>query len=147
MSDDERLHEPLSRVVFTAVGLLVIGALATMGSLVRIGARIVCVTDVSGGDVSAGVLAHTLRPGVTATAGDVTYCAAPDAGQRVWYTLTALPSALLFVAIVLMLARLLRRARRDGVYTPSTVRLVHGLGSLLIVGSIACGVLQSLAQV
>jgi len=54
----------------------------------------------------------------------------------VWYTLTTLPSTVWFVAVLVLLFRLFRRANRDGIYTIATVRGLQILGWLVIAGAI-----------
>ena len=69
----------------------------------------------------------------------------PDVGQRLWYTLTLLPSALLFGGALLLAYRLIRGAERDGIFTVATAARLRTLGWFLLIGGLAKMVVETVA--
>lgn len=94
--------------------------------------------------VPAGVTAH---PGTSINiTGTVQACAEhPGFGQRVLYTAGTLPSTLLWACILFLLWRLVRTAGRTGPFTMPVAAAMRRLGWLVIAGSAAVAVVQSLA--
>ncbi len=69
----------------------------------------------------------------------------PDVGQRLWYTLTLLPSALLFGGALLLAYRLIRGAERDGIFTVATAARLRTLGWFLLIGGLAKMAVETVA--
>jgi hypothetical protein len=95
---------------------------------------------------TAGPLAH-LRSGVTSGGGQVLLCAShPTAGQRVLVSLTQVPEIALYLAVVLLLAQLLRGIRAAGPFAVTVARRLRFLGWFVLAGSLVVAVGQSVAQ-
>jgi Protein of unknown function (DUF2975) len=73
-------------------------------------------------------------PGLPADARVQLTLAHPTTGQRGWELLAGLPSLALVVVALVLLRRLVGRARRDDPFTATTVRGFRTLGGVLIVG-------------
>ena len=83
------------------------------------------------------------QPGTTlGGSGDLQACVAhPTAGQWALYALTAAPGVLLWVSVLLMILRLVRRAAEHGPFTPQAARLMVRLGWLILAGCVVVGAL------
>lgn len=88
-----------------------------------------------------------LRPGASSgTGGTVPVCVMnPTAGQRALEILTAAPSPLLYLAIVLLVLQLLTVIRRQGPFAMLVVRRLRFLAWFLLIGSVAVTVGQNIA--
>jgi hypothetical protein len=110
----------------------------------------ICVQEPIGGTVDPGAsfLPHDTRAGVDTYRIGYSYCTSnPVMAQRVWYTLTKLPTALLFAAVIMILFRLVRGAAREGIHTNDTARRLRVLGWVLIAGSVLAPIAQDAASV
>jgi len=95
---------------------------------------------------TAGPLAH-LRPGVTSGGGQVLLCAShPTAGQRLLVALTVVPEVAFYLAVVLLLARLLGGIRSAGPFAVTVARRLRFLGWFVLAGSLVVAIGQSVAQ-
>jgi Protein of unknown function (DUF2975) len=143
------------RVLLAFVALMVVcgvfGALTGSSAIMGFGnVASICVEEPVGGTVEPGepLLPHDLRAGVDTYRIGYAYCASdPDLPQRVWYTLTLLPTAALFAAVLVILFRLVRGAARDGIHTNGTARRLRGLGWVLITGSVLAPIAEDAASV
>jgi hypothetical protein len=86
------------------------------------------------------------RPGTSlGGSGDLQACVAhPTAGQWALYALTAVPGVLLWVSVLLMILRLVRRAAQHGPFTPQAAVLMVRLGWLILAGCVVAGDLRAL---
>jgi hypothetical protein len=88
-----------------------------------------------------------LRPGTTASAYTVQLCAShPTVGQRVLVFLTFVPNVAFYLAVILLLAQLLRTIRTDGPFALIVARRLYFLGWFVLAGSLIVAVSQSVAQ-
>ena len=153
-----KLTEPLETVtaVFGTLLIvaLVIGALLAVfgsGSLGGFGkAATVCATQ-PGISISstpgAQVQAFATRPGsslnlITPLQACATH---PGLGQRVLFTLTEMPTILVWGGVLLLIWLILRAARRSGPFTPEVAAAMRLLGWFIIVGAVAAAAVQGFA--
>jgi hypothetical protein len=88
-----------------------------------------------------------LRPGTAARPGTVTLCAShPTAGQRALAAMNWAPALALYLAVILLLAQLLRGARTAGPFAVTVARRLRFLGWLVLAGSVIVTAGQSLAR-
>ncbi len=158
--DMQRDKDPLSPLagwtylLLAALGLAVLcgvsWSITGSGSIMGFGnVGSICVDELTGGTADFGRRPppHDLRAGVEISTVGYSYCSsAPDAAQRIWYTLTMLPTTLLFAAVLLILFRLVRGAARDGIHTSGTARRLRVLGWVLIAGAVLAPQAQELAK-
>jgi hypothetical protein len=147
----------LATTTLTLVGLLagllllgVVAAILGHGSVGGFGDAQVCATN-SRTVVSAGsppLLSHGVRPGAYLSLNSpVQVCADhPGLGQRVLYTLTQLPSVLVWVVALLLLWRLMRVAARRGPLAVEVAGAMRFLGWFVLIGSVTAILLQGLAN-
>ena len=110
----------------------------------------ICVQEPIGGTVDPGepFLPHDIRAGIDTYRIGYSYCtSSPLLPQRVWYTLTVLPGAALFAAVLVILFRLVSRAAHDGIHTNGTARRLRLLGWVLITGSVLVPIAEDAASV
>jgi len=155
-----KLTEPLESVAWfylTLMGIAVLGGIGFTvfgsGTIGGIGHNpSVCVTQpytsYSSSDwtLSPDMGVHA-RPGSQLDVnGTVQACANhPGFGQRVLYTLTALPAVLLWAGVLLLVWQMIRAARRDGPFTPRVAVIMRRLGWFILAGSVIAGLIQNLA--
>jgi hypothetical protein len=95
---------------------------------------------------AAGPLAH-LRAGVSSGGGQLLLCAShPTTGQRLLVSMTWIPTVAFFLAVVLLLARLLRIIRSAGPFAVIVARRLRFLGWFVLAGSLLVTAGQSVAQ-
>ena len=113
------------------------------GSGVRRGAA--CVNTIDGLPLSASGQGWRARPGTSLGAtGDLQACVLhPTAGQWALLALTKVPSLLLWGAVLLMIARLVRHAAQRGPFTPRAATLMRQLGWLILAGCALVGALDT----
>lgn len=99
-------------------------------------------------ETGSGSTIANLRPQTSAaTTGQVSLCASqPTFGQRTLVTLTQFPAALLYLAILLLLWRLVRTIRRDGPFANLVADRLRFLAWFVLIGSAAVAAGQSVAQ-
>ncbi|HEX5995854.1 MAG TPA: DUF2975 domain-containing protein [Jiangellales bacterium] len=146
--------EPMATLVSVLLGLTGVGLVASavmtvvgIGSFMGFGELWVSV-DVPhvGGSTDLRPVPWSLHDGVEVnTTGYRLFTTHPDVGQRVWYTLTLLPSSLLFIGALLLMYRLIRGAERDGIYTAATARRLRTLGWFLLIGAVVKMVVEMVA--
>jgi hypothetical protein len=152
-----KLTEPLETITaFFATFLLLTlaaGAVLTLtgsGSLGGFGHTQICVTQPNtgyGGDNWTSHLGITHRPGTTVQInGTLQACALhPGTGQRMLYTLLSLPSSLVWMAVLLLLWRVIRAARQTGPFTVQAAVAMRRLGWLIIAGTAVAAAVQGFA--
>jgi hypothetical protein len=152
-----KLTEPLETITaFFATFLLLALAVGTAltlsgsGSLGGFGHGLICATQPHTGYGDSSWTSHlgiTHRPGTTITMnGTLQACALhPGIGQRVLYTLMSLPSSLVWVAVLLLLWRVIRAARQTGPFTVQVAVAMRRLGWLIIAGTAAATAVQGFA--
>ena len=149
--------EPLETVTaFFATFLLLtlaagmVFALTGSGSFGGFGHHPICATQPNTGYGGEGWSSHlgiTHRPGTAITMnGTLQACALhPGIGQRVLYTLMTLPSDLVWVAVLILLWRVIRAARQTGPSTAAVAVAMRHLGWLIIAGAAAAAAIQGIA--
>jgi Protein of unknown function (DUF2975) len=153
---DTKLTAPLGGAVkfiliLAAVLLAIVLIFAVFGKigLFGLGSGRACSgarTDGIAVTATAGPLAH-LRPGVTSGGGQVLLCTShPTAGQRLLVSLTQVPEIALYLAVVLLLAQLLRGIRTAGPFAVTVARRLRFLGWFVLAGSLVVAVGESMAQ-
>lgn len=151
---DRKLTQPLGGavkfiLVLAAVLLAVVLIFAVFGTieLGGLGSGPACsAVHLDGIAVTGPAVAH-LRPGATASGGTVSLCAShPTAGQRVLVGLTWIPAVAFYLAVIVLLGRLLRLTRSAGPFAVIIARRLRFLGWFVLAGSLVVVVGQSLAQ-
>jgi len=157
---NRKLTEPLetTTAIFgslfaAALALVVVATLVGTGTLGGLGHGQVCVTDPnigggSGANPFAGV--YAARPGaeLQPPTAPLSACALhPGFGQRLLYTLMAMPQILLWGGILLLLWRLLATARRGGPFTVRVAAAMRVLGWYIIGGAALAAAIEQLATV
>lgn len=129
---------------------VLVGAVTVVGSVAQ-----VAVTAFGGAGVPVDLPAHTLdgvagaypgAGGVTVTGDGTVEAAVPDpsVGQVLLSTSTWLPTVVLVVAMLALLVRILRDARRGDPFTTRTVRRLRVLAAVALVGGALVAVVESL---
>jgi hypothetical protein len=157
MLENRRATEPLATTAAAFGGLLIgLFLLVTVttiwgsGSFGGFGDAQVCATD-SSTSVSAAspaFLVHRVRPGAYLNLNSpVQACAAhPGLWQRVLYTLTSVPTALIWVGVLLLLWRLIRIAARRGPLALEVAGSMRFLGWFILAGSLVAITAQGVAN-
>lgn len=157
MVENRRATEPLATTaaVFSGLlmGLIAVVTVASIwgsGSFGGFGDAQVCATSrqTVTSEPSPAFLAHSVRPGAYLSLNSaVQACAAhPGLWQRILYTLTSLPSALLWVGVLLLLWRLIRIAARRGPLALEVAGSMRLLGWFVLAGSLIVIVGQGVAN-
>jgi hypothetical protein len=155
---DRKLTEPLWTVTGVFGGLIIaLAALAAVttligsGSFGGIGRRVaVCAiqpnTSYGGSDWTAH-LGVASQPGATISInGTLQACALHPSGyQRLMFTLTSAPSALVWAAVLLLLWRIVRTARLIGPFTLLVAARMRWLGWVVLLGALAAACAQGAA--
>ena len=156
-TDRQKLTEPLGTVTAIFGALMLVAAVAVVvmtlagpGSIGGFGNTRVCATQPNigyGGEHWASDPGVSARPGATISInGTLQVCAAhPTVGQRALETLITLPGGLVWGAVLFLLWRIIRTARRTGPFTVPVATEMRRLGWLLIAGSAAVGAVQGFA--
>lgn len=156
-TERQKLTEPLRFVTELFGGLLLVAVTAGLvlsvagkASIGGFGDATVCATQPNygySGDDWTRFQGIVSRPGASVSInGTLQACAVhPSFGQRVLFTLTSLPSTLVWGAVLFLLWRLMRTARRTGPFTVGVAATMRWLGWLIIVGSAAAGAAQGFA--
>lgn len=152
-----KLTEPLGTVtaffggflLFTAAALLVL-ALFRPVSFGGFGDSAICASQPNIGYSGENWTSHLgvgYRPGTSiAINGTLQACALhPGIGQRILYTLMSLPSTLVWAAVLFLLWRVIREARRTGPFTVPVAVAMRRLGWLIIGGTAAAAAVQGFA--
>jgi len=158
-SDEARrkLTQPLSGL-FSFIAVLLAGAAGAALLALALGAGGITVFGLGGGPACAtapinGVSVNSttelsgIRPGATAGTGStVSVCVQhPSAGQHALAFLTEAPNELLFLAILVLVLRLLVVVRRQGPFVAQVAGRLRFLGWLILAGGLAASVVQSAA--
>jgi hypothetical protein len=155
-----RLTEPLESVAWFYLTLMAIALLGGIGFTVFGSGSIggighdadVCATrpyttyNSSDWTLPPGMGLHA-RPGSQLMInGTAQLCADhPDFGQRVLYTLTDLPTFLVWAGVLLLVWQMIRAARREGPFTPRVAVVMRRLGWFILGGSLIAGLIQHLS--
>jgi hypothetical protein len=154
---DRRITEPLESIV-SGFGLLLILALLLgigfavfgAGSIGGFGRTIICATNhmTQVGGFPVTHLGIAAKPGaVLNLSAPLTACTAhPSFGQRVLYSLTTLPSRLVWLGVLVLLWRMLRIVSRRGPFTPAVASAMRLLGWFVLGGTLLASVIQGLAD-
>ena len=154
-----RLTEPLGSVTALFGGVLlltlaagIVSSLVTRGSLgdFGFGDGTICAAEPGagfGGTDWASNLGVAARPGVSISiSGTLQACAGhPSIGQRTMYFLMTQPGVLVWGAVLFLLWRTIRAARRTGPFTGQVAAAMRRLGWLIIAGSVAAAAVQGFA--
>lgn len=153
-----KLTEPLETITtvvgaFLAAGVavgLVSALLHKGGEFFAFGVHDLCATDSHisvGGSSVASDHFFTAKPGGWLNdVSNLTACTShAGIAQRLLYTLTTLPSFVLYAGIILLLWLMIRDARRSGPFTPRVAARMRFLGWFVILGAMAAATLQALA--
>jgi hypothetical protein len=85
---------------------------------------------------AASITMSGLKPGATGGVLNVQLCTDhPSVGQHLLETLNQAPAYLLFIGVLALLWRLIRDAKRHGLYTTRMAAQLRGIGWLLIIGA------------
>lgn len=155
---NRKLAEPLRSVTYIFGGLVlafaaitVLTTVAGSGSIGGFGRGrgLVCITQPNAwysGDWTAH-MGIAPQPGASISInGTLQACALhPSLYQRFLYTLTGLPSALVWAGVLLLLWRLVRIASRNGPFTVPVAAGMRRIGWLIIIGSLAAASAQGAA--
>jgi hypothetical protein len=96
---------------------------------------------------SGSVLMHMRPQTFASTNGQVSVCAnQPSLGQRTLTTLTEAPGTVLYLAILVLLWRLLRTVRKAGPFAILVARRLRFLAWFIVAGSLAVAAGESVAQ-
>jgi Protein of unknown function (DUF2975) len=157
MATDRRLTEPLRSVTYIFGGLLLafttiaaISAIAGAGTIGGFGRGPVCVTQPDswyGGDNWAAQFHIATQPGASVSINGALQACAPHPSfyQRLLYTLTGLPSVLVWAGVLFLLWRLVRAATLNGPFTGSIAVGMRRLGWFIIIGSLVAASAQGAA--
>jgi len=153
-----QVTEPLGRVTALFGSLLLalmtisaVLAIAGSGSFGGFGAgATICATQPNaqyGTGSAADYPSLAARSGVSVDViGTARVCALhPSISQRILYTLTDLPSLLVWGTVLLLIWLIIRQARRSGPFTVPVAVAMRRLGWLIIGGSAAAAALQGFA--
>ena len=157
-TSERKLTEPLSTVtgVFGALvlGLAAIGLVATLagsGSFGGLGRHVaVCATQPNtvygGSDWTASLRVAAQHGASVSVNGRLQACTLHPSGyQRLLYTLTSAPSALVWGAVLVLLWRLVRTARHIGPFTLLVAARMCWLGWVVLAGALAAAAAQGAA--
>jgi hypothetical protein len=154
---DRGLTEPLRSVTYVFGGLvLALAAITTIttftgaGTIGGFGRGPVCVTQPGswyGGSDWAPQFHIATQPGASVSINGTLQACAPHPSfyQRLLYTLTGLPSVLVWTGVLLLLWWLVRTATRNGPFTLPVATGMRWLGWLIIIGSLAAASAQGAA--
>jgi hypothetical protein len=157
MATDRRLTEPLRSVTYIFSGLLLafttiaaISAIVGEGTIGGFGRGPVCVTQPDswyGGDNWAAQFHIATQPGASISINGALQACAPHPSfyQRLLYTLTGLPSVLVWAGVLFLLWRLVRAATLNGPFTGSIAVGMRRLGWFIIIGSLVAASAQGAA--
>jgi hypothetical protein len=153
----QKLTEPLGTVTafFGGFLLLVVAAgvvftLMGSGSIGGIGHTDICVNQPSatygGSNWLQGMGLEARRGATLSMNGTLQACAShPGFWQRFLYTLTSVPSALVWGSVVFLLWRVIRAARKTGPFTVPVAVAMRRLGWLIIAGTAVAATIQAFA--
>ena len=156
MDEARRALRPLERVVAFFCGLILVGLVIQVGLVVTgqgsfLGLGDVVCLDVNpwSSDTFNGGHVHLtgLAAGVTTSVQAVNLCQAdPSTRERILYSIDENATWLFGVGLLFLLWRLLRHARREGVFVAAFARRVSALGLYVILGAAAVNVLGTWAE-
>jgi hypothetical protein len=154
----EQMTRPLRTVtgtfgvmLLTLVALLAVNAVAGRGFFLGFGRATLCVAQpyITYGN-SGWTTAHmgfVVHPGALLNVnGSVQACSTrPGTGQRILYTLTGLPSQLVWAFVLFLLWRLTRVIGGAGPFTAPVAKAMRRLGWVILAGTAAAELVQALA--
>jgi hypothetical protein len=131
-------------VLAAGLGLTIFGS----GSIGGLGDASVCATQGGTGSDSSWT-SHTFKakPGASIQVnGQIEACANhPSIGQRALYTLTDLPTLLVWPTVLFLLWRVMVIAGRTGPFTISVALAMRRLGWVILAGTVVATVIEALA--
>jgi hypothetical protein len=138
-------------LVGTLMALDVADAVFGSGDVFGIGGGSETCIEVRNGDVpvpqSGDNVVLGAENGVRSSTSAVWICDdSPAFGQRLLGTIEQLPSFLVFVGALLLAARLIRGATRDGIFTRSVAGRLRTLGWFVLAGELLASLLESQAE-
>ncbi len=154
-----KLTQPLGSVtvIFSAVTLAFLALMAVLtvrgsDSILGFGHAFLC-ADAPGtygsGNLNASTFSITARAGAYVQVnGTIQACTGfhPTVIQRTLFSMTSLPSWLMWGSVLYLLVRLLSVARREGPFTLRTAVIMRRLGWLIMVGTVVAALIQAVAQ-
>ena len=154
-----KVTQPLGSVavIFSALlvaflALLTVETVRGSGAILGFGHTFICV-DAPGsygsGNWSASSFGFTALHGASIQVnGTIQACTGfhPATTQRVLYTLTSLPSWLMWGSVLFLLVRMIGVASREGPFTLRTAAIMRRLGWLIIAGTAIAVLIQAVAQ-
>jgi hypothetical protein len=152
-----KLTQPLNGLFFfiavlfagaTGAALLALAFGAGGITILGLGGGPACVTaPINGVSVDSTTALSGIRPGATAGSGStVTVCVQhPSAGQHALAFLTEAPNELLFLAILVLVLRLLVVVRHEGPFVTRVASRLRFLGWFILAGGLTASVVQSAA--
>jgi hypothetical protein len=136
-------------LIVTSIGATIFGSGSFLGIGDNTTACAVAVPSSYSSEDDAGLarLKKMVPPGVGMNVHSLNICDYhPNAGQRAAIVLTQAPSALLYLAVFVLFLRLIRKAGREGPFTPGIITQFHVLGWTLLAGGYLANALQDGAQ-
>ena len=158
-SDEARrkLTQPLSGLIYVIAVL--IGTLIAIGftslalgsggiTVLGVGGPACVTASINGVSLDSSPVLHGIRPGATAGSGStVTVCVQhPSSGQYALSFLTQAPTALLMLAILALVVRLLIVVRRRGPFVTQIASGLRFLAWFILAGGVAATAVQSAAS-
>lgn len=134
----------------TLVGIGVVATVFGSGTLFGIGASDTCV-EAANGHVPVPQAGDNVvlgaENGVWSSASVVRMCdTSPDAGQRLLGVLAQLPMFVVFAGALLLAARLIRGASRDGIFTLRVAGRLRVLGWFVLAGEVSASFVEAQAR-
>lgn len=137
-------------LVVTFVGLGVVTTVFGSGTVFGIGASATCVEAVNGHvpvPQSEANVVLGAADRVRSSASAVRMCvSSPTTGQRLLETLTHTPTFLVLVGALLLAARLIRGASREGIFTLRVAGRLRTLGWLVLAGEVLATFVEAQAR-
>jgi hypothetical protein len=158
MDEARRALRPFERVIVFFGGLLLVGLVIEVGNFVSgdasffgFGAPVVCASsspfDLDQYPGNGYVRGLGLTDGVRVHVSDVDVCSSdPTTGERILSSIDQGAVSLFGAGVLLLLWRMLRRARHDGVFVEAFARRVSRLGLYVLLGAAAVNVVRTWAQ-
>ena len=158
MDDARRALRPFERVIVFFGGLLLVGLVIEVGYVVSgdesffgFGAPEVCVSSspyqLDQYHVHGRMRAPGLTDDVRVSVSEVDVCGTdPTTRERVLYTIDEGAASLFGAGVLVLLWRMLRRARHEGVFVDAFARRVSRLGLYVLLGAAAVNVARTWAE-
>lgn len=134
-------------LVFTMLALVIVSTVLGTGSGFGLGSYGVC-AEMQNGTVHVPATDNNVvlnaEAGVRSMTATVRICAdSPTIGQRLLTTLSQLPTFLVLIGALLLAARLIRAASREGIFTERMARRLRVLGWFVLAGELLATFLEA----